>query len=123
MMYNENLRVKAVTLPDNMAIENQKSDARLAIIIRNEQGEMLSQGQVGYYGDFVVYDCSHTAENARRQGYVSMVINLLTQDAKERGISKGLLCASEQGQYLYQVLGWQTIGHYCRLVRKDYVRK
>lgn len=123
MMYNENLQVKAVVLPDNIVVERQQSVARLAIIIRNKQGEMLCRGQVGYYGDFAVYDRIHTAENARRQGYASVVMNLLTQDAKDRGISKGLLCASEQGRYLYLALGWQTLGQYYRLVREDYIRK
>ncbi|MGX2947747.1 GNAT family N-acetyltransferase [Frederiksenia canicola] len=123
MMVNENLQQQAVKLDQNFTKEMQRGENRLAIVIRNLQGEMVCCGQVAYCGEFVVFDRIETAKSYRRQGFGTLIMNLLTEDALNRGINKGLLCASEMGKGLYTTLGWSVIGQYSRMVREDYTRE
>lgn len=82
----------------------------------------MCRGQVGYYNGFAVFDRINTDLAYRRQGWGSMMMNLLSQEALLNGVKTGLLCASEQGKLLYLSLGWRSIGQYLRIVRNDYTR-
>lgn len=120
MMSNPNLQAQAVVLPEHSTLEQDISSSRVLMKVRDEQGEIVCSGQVGYYADFVIFDRIETALNYRHQGYATAIMNLLTQNALERGIYKGLLSASEQGRYVYQRLGWQILDQSSRLLRADY---
>lgn len=123
MMMQPELKTASVELPKGFSVASESSEQRFAVRLLNANNELVSQGQIGYYGDYAVFDYIATNENYRRQGLATIVMNLLTQDALNRNIQQGLLCASEQGQLLYQTLGWQTLGFYKRLTRENYTRE
>lgn len=123
MMICENLSQYAVSLPPNFTIECDETDERVVLNVFNPLGELVCEGQAGFYREFIVYDKIATEPNFRRQGFGTLIMALLTDKATQRGISKGLLCASEMGKLLYLSLGWQSIGQYVRVVREDYTRE
>lgn len=123
MMICEKLPKQAVTLPENCTIECEESENRVVMRVFNAQNHKVCEGQAGFYNGFVVYDYIGTTGEYRRQGFGTLIMALLTEQATKRGISQGLLCASEMGKQLYLKLGWQSIGQYVRVVREDYTRE
>ncbi|QIM62384.1 hypothetical protein A1D29_03215 [Pasteurellaceae bacterium Orientalotternb1] len=123
MMICENLPQQAVTLPENFTIESNERENRVVLKVFNAEQQRVCQGQAGFYNGFIVYDSIATEPPFRRQGFGTLIMALLTEKAVKRGISKGLLCASEMGKPLYLSLGWKSLGQYVRVVREDYTRE
>lgn len=122
MMICENLRYQPVNLPADFRLQQQETENRVELKLFNASGELVCDGQAGFCNGFAVYDKIGTEPNFRRQGYGTMMMNLLTHSALERNIHCGLLSASEMGKQLYLTLGWHSIGQYVRIVREDYTR-
>ncbi|WP_053067695.1 GNAT family N-acetyltransferase [Muribacter muris] len=123
MMVNEQLyAMQPKSVPENVVVDYVRSAEHCRITFKSEQGEIMCRGQVGYYNGFAVFDRINTDLAYRRQGWGSMMMNLLSQEALLNGVKTGLLCASEQGKLLYLSLGWRSIGQYLRIVRNDYTR-
>lgn len=122
MMICENLPIQAVGFPENFTIQRQETAERVVLQVFNSTGELVCEGQAGFYNGYIVYDKISVEMPFRRQGFGRRIMNELTQSAAKRGISQGLLCASEMGKLLYLSLGWQSLGQYVRVVREDYTR-
>lgn len=122
MMICEHLTVEPISLPEDFSLESEESENRVALKVFNAQRELVCEGKAGFTQGFVVYDYIGTEPPFRRQGFGTLIMALLTAKAAERGISQGLLCASEMGKLLYLTLGWRSLGQYVRLIREDYRR-
>jgi len=73
-------------------------------------GSLAASGQVGLAGDVAVPDRISTERAHRKRGLGAATMTLLADAALARGITEGVLVASDQGRRLYARLGWQVVG-------------
>ncbi|MCW2817948.1 MAG: family N-acetyltransferase [Marmoricola sp.] len=102
---------RRVELPDDHAVRVQHAapDAvRLEVVAG--AGALAASGQVGVANGWAVPDRITTERLHRRRGLGAAVMTMLVDAARERGATRGVLVASDQGRGLYATLGWQTVG-------------
>lgn len=84
-----------------------------------EEGEIIATAFVCFYEvlplrfnptgkNGTIYNVS-THPNHRRKGIATQLLKQLIQDAKERGVGKLYLTATEMGKPLYEKLGFETL--------------
>ncbi|SDC22844.1 GNAT family N-acetyltransferase [Niabella drilacis] len=84
--------------------------------ILTDGGEIAASGRIALADDFAIYDRIATAAAHRRKGLATAVMKRLTEIACSRGITKGVLVATEEGRVLYETLGWQLRSPYTSAV-------
>lgn len=79
-------------------------------------GALAADGRVVMVGDEAIIDRIGTDAAHRRRGLGTAVMCALHAIARERGARRGLLVATQQGQALYETLGWRAIAPYASAV-------
>lgn len=97
-------------IPPGFAAEVHPSRHRVEVRVVAPDGSSAASGQVGLAGQVAVPDRVLTQPSHRRQGLGRAVMTLLTAQAVERGATRAVLVASDQGRRLYLSLGWQVAG-------------
>ncbi len=97
--------------PDGYRSESDVPSGDGAVEVRVLRGEGLAaSGRLGVAGDHGVPDMITTAKAHRRRGLGAAVMSLLADAARERGATRGVLVASDEGRRLYLALGWDLAG-------------
>jgi GNAT superfamily N-acetyltransferase len=78
--------------------------------ILGEDGSRAAWGQLAPAGTVGVVDQVETDPAHRRRGLGSAVMRTLAGVALDRGLTTGVLAATDQGRALYQALGWSVAG-------------
>ncbi|WP_300601587.1 GNAT family N-acetyltransferase [Niabella sp.] len=84
--------------------------------ILTDSGELAASGRIAFVEDFAIYDRIATTAAHRRKGLASLVMKRLSAIARSRGITKGVLVATGEGQALYKTLGWKLYSLYTSAV-------
>ncbi len=95
-------------VPEPYSLTVTADGAVLEARIMAPGGELAAHGLMAVAGTDAVAHNIVTNEDHRRRGLASVVMGSLAAGARERGATTGLLLASEDGQRLYSVLGWET---------------
>jgi GNAT superfamily N-acetyltransferase len=82
-----------------------RSDVTAARLLTTA-GEMAARGQFALAGRAAVIDQVETAENHRRRGLGTIIMQTLAATATSKGAKTGILVATPEGQALYETLGW-----------------
>lgn len=72
-------------------------------------GAEAARGQIALAGTVAVVDRIGTEPEFRRRGFGRAIMAALTNWALDRGVTDGLLIASEEGVLLYTSLGWEPV--------------
>ena len=97
-------------LPPGYVAEVHPSPRRVEVQVVAPDGTAAASGQVGLTGEVAVPDRVVTQPSHRRQGLGRAMMTLLATQAVERGATRAVLVASDQGRRLYVSLGWQVVG-------------
>ncbi|MFG1872508.1 GNAT family N-acetyltransferase [Micromonospora arborensis] len=90
-------------------VHSHGGDRVVTATVRHESGEVGARGTMGLAGTDAVADRIETMPTHRRKGLASVVMGALARSAMEEGVEQGILIASEDGQRLYNSLGWQPV--------------
>jgi len=71
-------------------------------------GRVASEGTIGVLGEDAVFDAIETSPGYQRRGLGRCVVSMLTSYALDRGATRGVLAATNQGRLLYESLGWDV---------------
>ncbi|MDO5493157.1 MAG: GNAT family N-acetyltransferase [Nesterenkonia sp.] len=95
--------------PEGFTTEREDFEGWTLFTVR--QGEhMAARGRLAVVGNHAILDRIYTNPDFRRQGLGTFVTRALTAIALERDVEEGLLVATEDGQELYEFLGWTLLG-------------
>ncbi|MDG4827522.1 GNAT family N-acetyltransferase [Asanoa sp. WMMD1127] len=100
-------RPPSVPAPYRLAVD--VDDRVVTATVRDESGQVAARGTMGLAGRDAIADRIETAPAHRRKGLASVVMGALAASAVEQGADRGVLIASEEGQWLYASLGWQPV--------------
>ncbi|MGL4313012.1 MAG: GNAT family N-acetyltransferase [Sphingomonas sp.] len=96
------------SVPPTLAVElGWTGDVCQARLIDSE-GTEAARGRMTPIDDWALHDTIEVAPTHRRQGLGTAIMLLLGAEARRRGITRGLLNATDAGRALYQRLGWQA---------------
>jgi len=116
MMVFEGEAPAGEALPAGYALD-VPADARVPHVrIRAADGGLAADGRLVMMGDVAIIDRIGTDAAHRRRGLGAAVMRALHAIARERGARRGLLVATQQGQALYETLGWRVIAPYASAV-------
>jgi GNAT superfamily N-acetyltransferase len=90
-------------------VDLRQGDSVVTATARHESGEVGARGTMGLTGTDAIADRIETMPAHRRKGLASAIMSALAHSAIEEGVEHGILIASEDGQRLYTMLGWQPV--------------
>ncbi|GAA3578129.1 GNAT family N-acetyltransferase [Kribbella ginsengisoli] len=96
------------TAPPGYGLETTSDGPLEYVKVKDGQGNVAARGMAAVVGDDAVLHDIQTDPAHRRRGLGSVVMNLLSARATDRGAATGLLMATTDGGYLYPKLGWST---------------
>ncbi|MBP2340175.1 GNAT superfamily N-acetyltransferase [Saccharothrix coeruleofusca] len=104
------LRVEDVTVPSPYRVEviADPGGAVCDAVVRAADGSTASSGRVAVWGAAAVVDQVSTDPAHRRRGLGRVVMRSLAAAAVERGASRAVLLATEEGARLYRSVGWSV---------------
>jgi GNAT superfamily N-acetyltransferase len=79
-------------------------------------GFPVARGRTALLGETALFDQVATDEAHRRKGLGRALMQALSNGARERGASRGLLSATEMGRRLYETIGWTVHSPYTSAV-------
>jgi GNAT superfamily N-acetyltransferase len=109
---------KGVELPEGFGFRVESDGPVHTVTVTTEEGEPAARGMVHVNGTIAVSEHVGTLEQYRRQGLGFAVTALLNNVAYDAGAREHLLVASEQGQMLYERIGWEALGSVLELRAK-----
>ncbi|MEU4236963.1 GNAT family N-acetyltransferase [Actinoplanes sp. NPDC026619] len=90
-------------------IRTRVDGGAITVEVLDASGAEGAHGWAGLSGGDAVADRILTAPEHRRRGLGRAVMSALATTAREHGAGTGLLVASDEGQRLYQALGWRPV--------------
>ncbi|MGJ3649004.1 GNAT family N-acetyltransferase [Sphingomonas sp. GlSt437] len=81
------------------------SEVCLARVL-DPEGAEAARGRMTPVDGWALHDTIEVAPTRRRQGLGTAIMLLLASQARQRGVARGLLNATDVGRALYQRLGW-----------------
>jgi N-acetylglutamate synthase-like GNAT family acetyltransferase len=72
-------------------------------------GELISVVLSSIVEDVICLSAMATATQSRRRGYASNLLSAVLSNAKSEGIHLALLLPTEEGKFLYDAAGWETV--------------
>ncbi|MFI5712465.1 GNAT family N-acetyltransferase [Kribbella sp. NPDC051620] len=102
------LNAEEPTCPPEYELEVEQVD-RLVTVVVSSRGETAARGLAAVSGEYAVIDQVVTEPGHQRRGLGTTVMRALSQAASRSGARTGVLVATEQGQQLYNRLGWVLV--------------
>lgn len=96
-----------------LSLEEDGELLRAAVLA---DGVPVAQARIALLGDTALFDQVATDEAHRRKGLGRALMHALSNGARERGASRGLLSATEMGRRLYETIGWTVHSPYTSAV-------
>lgn len=100
------LRDEDVVVPPPYRVDVVPGGAVCDVVVRAPDGSTASSGRVAVWGAAAVVDQVSTDPAHRRRGLGQVVMRSLAVAAVERGASRAVLLATEDGLKLYSSLAW-----------------
>ncbi|MBO0842797.1 MAG: GNAT family N-acetyltransferase, partial [Nocardioides sp.] len=96
-------------LPDGYKVEVSHAGGAIYATVSDEAGARAASGRLSVFGGDAVADRIETDEAHRRRGLAAAVMSTLAAEARDAGATRGLVAAYDDGDALYEALGWETI--------------
>jgi len=116
MMVFEGEPPAAPALPAGYALDVPADAPVPHVRVLAADGSLAADGRLVMLGEEAIIDRIGTDAAHRRRGLGSAVMCALHAIARERSARRGLLVATQQGQALYETLGWRVIAPYASAV-------
>ncbi|MCW3466626.1 GNAT family N-acetyltransferase [Chitinophaga nivalis] len=110
------MSAKNIGLPDGYLLAMKEEAPAFIVKILTIEGDTAATGRLVFVDDIVVYDRIETVPEHRRKGLATIVLLALENLALSRGITTGVLVATEAGKALYETLGWEVYSLYTSVV-------
>jgi len=117
MMTCEALQPLAPALPAGYRLEVDSGAAIPSATIMDCSGGPVATGQVVQSGARAIFDSIKVGDGHRRRGVGRALVGALTEMARNRGLTQGVLVATQEGRALYESLGWRFHAPYASAVR------
>ena len=101
--------MEKVAMPPGYRATFEAQHGAQVVRVIHDSGELAASGRIVLHGQTAIFDQIETAENHRRRGLGSVVMQSLDALAVQAGVSERLLVATEDGRALYTRLGWNVI--------------
>jgi GNAT superfamily N-acetyltransferase len=99
----------AVSTTDGYRLSLSTSDEVTQAEFRDRDGEPAAKGRVAHHNGTATFDQIVTEPAHQRKGLGRAIMEALTNQAIAHGARTGVLVATQQGQALYQTIGWTLV--------------
>jgi GNAT superfamily N-acetyltransferase len=99
----------AVPTTDGYRLSLSTSDEVTQAEFRDRNGELAAKGHVAHHDGTATFDQIVTEPAHQRKGLGRAIMAALTNQAIAHGARTGVLVATQQGQALYQTIGWTLV--------------
>ncbi|MEV6416599.1 GNAT family N-acetyltransferase [Kribbella sp. NPDC051718] len=102
------LTAEAPSCPAEYELRVEQVDSVIEVVVSRD-GALAARGKAARTGEYAVIDQVITEPGHQRRGLGTTVMRALSQAASRGGARTGVLVATEQGQRLYDRLGWVLV--------------
>lgn len=105
----------------SLNVTEHKPDSFI-VNVRYRKTEQAAIGRLIIIDGLAVYDRIRTESNHQRKGLAALMMKSLESIALSKGITAGLLVATEQGKPLYESLGWEMYSVYTSVLIPEVIK-